>query len=280
MDFERRIQEAQQYVDQTKGSWDAAKKETGIAQADYDQSFSTAPDYQTLLEQSKLKNEELYEVSYAKSQWEQTKAQLDGIKSDIDNLPQSVVGSFKSSGMMMTEEKYRKALQLQNRSLANQFKQYDANYKVAFTDYNKAVDKALSGSIDVANKNYDSYWDGVRMKMSQWQQSIANEDEWSSMYYGAQSQLSSVQSEYQIWQIQQETIRMQRESEEWQNNFAAQQRASRSSAAMAAQQYSEQQAKKKADADARFKKDTALFQQGRLSSSEYLRRMDAGQYRS
>jgi len=44
MDFERRIQEAQQYADQTKGSWDAAKKETGIAQANYDQSFSTSPD--------------------------------------------------------------------------------------------------------------------------------------------------------------------------------------------------------------------------------------------
>lgn len=73
---------------------------------------------------------------------------------------------------------------------------------------------------------------------------------------------------------------MQREFEEWRNNFAAQQRASTANAKIAAANSAEAAAKKKADADARFKKDTYLFQQGQLSVSEYMRRMDAGLYRS
>lgn len=278
MDFQKRIQQAQQYVDQTKGSWDAAKKETGLAQSDYDTSFTTAPNYQTYYEQYKQEYQNTDEILGLKSSWENTKQTVDALKTTIDKLPESTSQMFGGTSLTQAQRDMAKQKQLQD--LNKSFTQYNASYQTQFSDYNKKVNDAFDQSIDVANKDYDSYWDGVRRKFDVWQTSIQNEEEWSSMYYGAQAQLSSVQSEYQIWQIQQETMRMQREFEEWQNNFAAQQRASRSSAAMASQQYAEQQAKKKADADARFKKDTYLFQQGLLSSSEYLRRMDAGQYRS
>lgn len=278
MDFQQRIQQAQQYVDQTKGSWDAAKKETGIAQSNYDTSFSTAPDYQTYYEQYKQEFQNTDEIAGLKSTWENTKTAVDALKTTIDKLPESTTQMF--GGTSLTQAQRDMAKQKQLADLNKSFTQYNASYQSQFADYNKTVNDAFDQSIDVANKDYDSYWDGVRRKFSVWQTSIQNEDEMSSIYYGAQGQLSTVQGEYQVWQIQQDTIRMQREFEEWQNNFASQQRASKSSAAMAAQQYSEQQAKKKADADGRFQKDTYLFQQGLLSSSEYLRRMDAGQYRS
>lgn len=278
MDFQQRIQQAQQYVDQTKGSWDAAKKETGLAQSDYNTSFSTAPDYQTYYEQYKQEFQNSAEITGLKSTWENTKTAVDALKTTIDKLPESTTQMFGGTSLTQAQRDMAKQKQLQK--LNESFTQYNASYQSQFADYNKAVNDAFDQSIDVANKDYDSYWDGVRRKFDVWQTSIKNEENWSSMYYGAQSQLSSVQSEQRVWQIQQETIRMQREFEQWQNNFAAQQRASRSSAAMAAQQYSEQQTQKKADADARFKKDTYLFQQGKLSSSEYLRRMDAGQYRA
>lgn len=73
---------------------------------------------------------------------------------------------------------------------------------------------------------------------------------------------------------------MQREFEEWRNNFAAQQRNSRLAAAKAANDWAAERDRKEIEASQRFTKDTALFQQGQLSSSEYMRRMDAGQYRA
>lgn len=278
MDFQQRIQQAQQYVDQTKGSWDKAKKETGIAQSDYNKSFTTAPDYQTYYEQYKQEFQNSDEILGLKNTWEQTKETVDTLKTTIDKLPESTNQMFGGTSLTQAQRDMAKQKQLQK--LNESFTQYNANYQSQFADYNKKVSDAFDQSIDVANKDYDSYWDGVRRKFDVWQTSIKNEDEWSSMYYGAKSQLSSVQSEYNIWKIQQETIRMQREFEEWQNNFAAQQRASTANAKIAAQQSREARAKKDRDAKARFNKDTALFQQGKLSTSEYLRRMDAGLYRS
>lgn len=280
MDFERRIQEASQHVDQTKGAWDAAKKETGIAQADYNASFTTAPDYQTMLEKSRLKQEEQYEIPALKSEWEESKARVDSIKSEIDNLSISVLGEFRSSGLMATQDRYEKSLKSQNEKLSKQFNHYSAGYELSSARYQDSVDKAFSSSIDVANKNYDNYWNLVRVKMDKWQRSIKDADEWSSMYYKSQSQLSSVQSEQRIWQIQQETIRMQREFEEWRNNFAAQQRASTANAKIAAANSAEARARKDAAVQERWKKDVALFQQGKMSSSQFTRNMDAGLYRT
>lgn len=278
MDFERRIQEAKQHVDQTKGAWDAAKKETGIAQSDYDTSFSTAPNYQTYYEKYKQDFQNSDEILGLKSTWQQTKDTVDTIRTTIDKLPESIGQMFGGTSLTQAQRDMAKQQQLQQ--LNKSFTQYNANYQTQFADYNKRVDDAFDQALDVANKDYDSYWDGVRRKFDVWQTSIKNEEQWSSMYYTSQSQLSKVESDYRIWQIQQETIRMQREFEEWRNNFAAQQRASTASAKKAAADWAENQARKDREANQRFATDTALFQQGKLSVNEYMRRMDAGLYRT
>lgn len=278
MDFERRIQEAKQHVDQTKGSWDAAKKETGIAQSDYDTSFTTAPNYQTYYEKYKQDFQNSDEITALKNTWQQTKDTVDSIRTSIDKLPESIGQTFGGTSLTQAQRDLAKQKQLQD--LNKSFTQYNANYQTQFADYNKRVDDTFEQALDVANKDYDSYWDGVRRKFDVWQTSIANEEQWSSMYYTSQSQLSKVESDYRVWQIQQETMRMQREFEEWRNNFAAQQRASTASAKKAAADASEASARKTAEANQRFATDTALFQQGRLSVDEYMRRMDAGLYRT
>lgn len=278
MDFERRIQEAQQYADQTKGSWDAAKKETGIAQADYNTSFTTAPNYQTYYEKYKQEFEQSAEIQGMKSTWQATKDTVDTLRTNIDKLPESIGQSFGGTSLTQAQRDMAKQQQLQK--LNKEFKQYSKSADSQFADYNKKVDEAFNTSIWGANTAYDEYWDGVRTKFDIWNTSIANEEKWSSMYYTRQSQLSSAESAYRVHQIQQETIRMQREFEEWRNNFAAQQRNSRLAAAKAANDWAAERDRKEIEASQRFTKDTALFQQGQLSSSEYMRRMDAGQYRA
>lgn len=277
MDFERRIQEAQQYVDQTKGAWDAAKQETGKAQSDYDTSFTTAPNYQTLYEQYKQEYQNTDEITGLKSTWQTTKETVDSLKTTIDKLPESTNQMFGGTSLTQAQRDMAKQKQLQQ--LNESFTQYNANYQAQFEDYNKKVDDAFSQALDVANKDYDSYWDGVRRKYNVWQQSIENENSWSGAYYGSQSQLSKVQSEYNVWKIQQETIRMQREFVEWQNNFAAQQRASTAKLKIDSQNRAEEQARKKQQAQEAYSRDTALFQRGKMSASEWLRNVDSGKYR-
>lgn len=278
MDFERRIQEAKQHVDQTKGAWDAAKKETGIAQADYNTSFTTAPSYQTYYEKYKQQFEQSDEIQGMKSSWQATKDTVDTLRTNIDKLPESIGQSFGGTSLTQAQRDMAKQQQLQK--LNKEFKQYSKSADSQFADYNKKVDEAFNTSIWGANTAYDEYWDGVRTKFDIWNTSIANEEKWSSMYYTSQGELSSVESAYRVHQIQQESIRMQREFEEWRNNFAAQQRASTANAKIAAANSAEAAAKRKTDAEEAFKKDTYLFQQGQLSVSEYMRRMDAGRYRA
>lgn len=278
MDFERRIQDAKQHVDQTKGAWDAAKKETGIAQTNYDTSFTTAPSYQTYYEKYKQEFENSEELQGLKSTWQATKDNVDTLRTSIDKLPESVGQMFGGTSLTQAQRDMAKQKELQK--LNESFTQYSASADTQFADYNKRVNDAFDQALDVANKDYDSYWDGVRRKFDLWNTSIDNEEKWSSMYYKSQSQLSSVESEQRIWQIQQDTIRMQREFVEWQNNFAAQQRASTASAKIAAANSAEARARKDAAVQARWKKDVALFQQGKMTASQFGRNMDAGLYRS
>lgn len=278
MDFERRIQDARQHVDQTKGAWDAAKKETGIAQTNYDTSFTTAPSYQTYYEKYKQEFENSEELQGLKSTWQATKDNVDTLRTSIDKLPESVGQMFGGTSLTQAQRDMAKQKELQK--LNESFTQYSASADTQFADYNKRVNDAFDQALDVANKDYDSYWDGVRRKFDLWNTSIDNEEKWSSMYYKSQSQLSSVESEQRVWQIQQDTIRMQREFVEWQNNFAAQQRASTASAKIAAANSAEARARKDAAVQERWKKDVALFQQGKMTASQFTRNMDAGLYRS
>lgn len=278
MNYQQRIAEATQYRDQTKASYDAAKRETGNAQSAYDTAFSTAPKYQTVYEQSKQQNLDTQEIADMNNTWKQAKENTDTLKSMIDKLPQSVTQQFGGTGLTQAQRDMAKQKQYQD--LNKQFTQYNADYEVKFADYNQAVDKAFDTALDVANKDYDSYWDGVRRKFSDWQTSIANQDKWEDMYYESRSQLREAERAYDNYKFQQELMQMEREFEQWMTNFKIGQSNDAAAARRSAQDYAEQQARNKAQADKRFKTDTALFQQGKLSSSEYLRRMDQGLYRS
>jgi len=278
MDYQQRIAEATQYRDQTKGAYDQAKEQTGQAQSAYDTAFSTAPTYQTVYEQHKQSLTNTQEIADMNNSWKQAKESTDTIKGMIDKLPTSITQQFGGTGLTQAQRDMAKSEQLGN--LSKQFTQYNADYEMKFTNYNDTVDKAFDSALDVANKDYDSYWDGVRMKFTDWQTSIKNQDEWEKMYYTSSSQLQKTQLEYDNYKFQQQQMNQQREFETWMTNFKINQSNTAGNGARAGAAYAEAAAKKKADADTRFRTDTAAFQSGKLSTTEYLRRMDAGLYRT
>lgn len=278
MDFQQRIAEATQYRDQTKGAYDQAKQQTGQAQSAYDTSISTAPTYQTVYEKHKQNLTNTQEIADMNNSWKQARESTDTIKGMIDNLPTSITQQFGGTGLTQAQRDMAKSQQLSD--LSKQFTQYNADYEMKFTNYNETVDKAFDSALDVANKDYDSYWDGVRRKFGDWQTSIKNQDEWEKMYYTSTSQLQNTQLEYDNYQFQQRQMNQQREFEQWMTNFKINQSNTAGNGARAGQAYAENAAKKKADADTRFRNDTAAFQSGKLSTTEYLKRMDAGLYRS
>lgn len=278
MNFQQRIADATLYRDQTKASYDKAQQETGKAQSAYDTAFTTAPKYQTVLEQHKQSLTNTQEIADMKNSWQQAKENSDMLRTMVDKLPESITQQFGGTGL--TQAQRDMAKQHQYSDLSKQFTQYTADYEVKFSNYNEAVDQAFDSALDVANKDYDSYWDGVRRKYEDWQTSIKNQEQWEKMYYTSRSQLQRVELEYDNWKFQQQQMQQAREFETWMNNFKASQRDSAANAQRSAQAWAEGQAQKKADADRRFATDTALFQQGKLSTTEYLRRMDAGLYRS
>ncbi|ATW62240.1 hypothetical protein CQ476_39 [TM7 phage DolZOral124_53_65] len=278
MDFQRRIQEAKRFVDQTKANLDRARGEARAAQADYNKSISVAPKYQNYYDKYKQEFTQSEEISELKSTWQKSKEAVDDIRTSIDKLPESIGQSFGGTSLTQAQRDMARKQQLQQ--LNESFMQYNANYEAQFADYNKRVDQAFDRALDVANKDYDSYWDGVRRKFSLWQTSIDNEKKWSEMAYKSRSQLSEVENSYRAWRIQQDIIRMERDFEIWQNNFAAQQRAETARAAKAAADRQESAIRREREANRRHATDTVLFQQGRMSAKEYLRRVDAGLYRT
>jgi hypothetical protein len=276
MDFAQRIQEAQQYVDQAKGAYDAAKRETGMALADYNQSFNTQPSYTSNLEAAKKQAEDTYEVKTLKSEWEETKARVDAMKQEMDNLGTSVMGGFRSSGVMMTQNRYEKSLEKQNSVLSAQFKQYNADYSLSKTRYETAVEKAFNQSIDVANKEYDRYWNVVKAKYNKWQTLVSDEEKANEFYYQRRAQLNDIRNQQVRWQMQQKIMQYKRDMELWRNSFAAQQRNQAWSRAQSSADWDARQQQKESDRQLNWNSIKNAFSSGRMSASQFLRAVDSG----
>lgn len=276
MDFERRIQEAQQHVDQTRGAYERAQRETSQAMDNYNQSITTAPNFQTYYEKYKQQYQDTAEIRAAKSTWQNTKEAVDALRTRIDKLSESINQQF--GGTFLTAAQRERAKQQQNQELSSQFTQYNAAYQTQFADYNKKVEDAFNTSMDVANKDYDRYWKVVRKKFDIWKAAIKNEEQWNKMYWTSQSQLRQTQNEYQNWRMQQEIMQRQREFVAWQNQFAAQQRAAMANSMRAANDWAEQRARDSRAARQRFADDSSLFRQNKLSAREFTSRMSRGVY--
>lgn len=278
MDFGRRIQEAQLHVDQTKGAYDRAKQETGQAQSDYEKSITTAPNFQTTYEKYKQEYQNSEEIKTLKSAWEKTKEAVDSIRTSIDHLSESINQQF--GGSTLSQAQRDKAKQSQLETLTKSFNQYNTTYQIQFADYSKKVDEAFDTSIDIANKDYDRYWNIVRKKFEVWQERIKNEDQWRQMYNRSEDALFNVNEEWKNWENRQKIRQTQQDFVRWQNNFAAQQRAAAFSSAKATEDWAAATEKRYNDTELKFKQDVATFGGGGMSAGEFMRRVNSGQYAS
>lgn len=266
MDFQTRIADANLHRDQTKGSYDAAKQQTQQSMTDYNKMFDQSPQFQTIYDQTKAKYTDSAEIQQMKSTWETAKSQVDSTRTMIDKLPESIGQQFGGTGL--TQAQRDKARQQQLGNLSKQFQQYDANYQVSFANYDDTVEKAFNTSLDVANKEYDSYWDGVRAKYSEWQTRLSSENQLAKMYYDSRSAASKVQSEYDVWQMKQQSMQQQKEFVTWQNNFASMQRKQAADRAIASSNYARQVAKDAADKKLRWATAVSDYQSGKINATQ------------
>lgn len=266
MDFQQRIADATIYRDQTKASYEATKNATGQSQAAYDSAFNSAPKYQTIYDKYKSEFQNTDEIKSMQNDWKIAKNNVDYMKTMIDKLPQSVGQQFGGTGL--TQAQRDLAQQQQLNSLSSQFTQYNADYQVKYADYNKTVDSAFNQSIDVANKEYDSYWDGVRRKYNDWQQNIEDQNKWSEMFNTSQSALSRVQNEYTAWQGEQKRIQMEREFEIWQNQFAEMKRKQAWDTATYMAEYNSKQATEAGNRQLRWQDAVTKFQAGQITADQ------------
>lgn len=277
MDWQQRIQEAQRYVDQTYSSYHQAQKQSQQAMNAYNQAFSNNPGYQTIYDKYKKEFTESAELTKDKSAYEKARGLVDSIKTQINNLSTTISQRFGGTGL--TQQQRDKYKEQQYNQLNQMFTQYSADYQVKFENYQDKVDKAFSQALDVANKQYDSYWDNTRRKFSVWQQALQNENQWKDFASSADVQLFMLQNQYASWKIQQDYMQMVRESEERLNQLAEVSRQrqwdiekSYADAALA----NAQALASRAEA---YNRDRTALDNGQLSYEEYYSRVASGAYK-
>lgn len=271
MDWQYRLQQAQQYVDQTYGAYGAAQEQTKQAKQAYDIAFDQRPDYQTIYDQYKRQSEKDLDVSGVKTTLDKSKEALAVVKDQLDRLNTTITQRF---GGNLTEEELEKVKEPEEEALTSKFKQYNADYQTKFNDYHSRVDKAFNQALGLTNKQSDSYWSGIRRKASDWETAIKNENEWSNMATQARYQQQSVQSAYDWWNIKQRWMQMERELE---INKTRRYQAS-INAELGAQRASVERARRAQEATVRKRSDIAKTQSGELSLAEYFRRYESGAY--
>lgn len=271
MDWQYRLQQAQQYVDQTYGAYGAAQEQTKQAKQAYDIAFDQRPDYQTIYDQYKRQSEKDLDVSGVKTTLDKSKEALAVVKDQLDRLNTTITQRF---GGNLTEEELEKVKEPEEEALTSKFKQYNADYQTKFNDYHSRVEKAFNQALGLTNKQSDSYWSGIRRRASDWETAIKNEDEWSNMATQARYQQQSVQSAYDWWNIKQRWMQMERELE---INKTKRYQAS-INAELGAKRASVERARRAQEATARKRSDIAKTQSGELSLAEYFRRYEGGAY--
>ena len=204
MDFQRRIQEAQAYSDQTKASWDNSKRQALDAKNQYEQSFANNKVFNDAYEQNRRRFLEIDDLRNAKSEYEASKTRADNIQTSIDDLDASITAQYAGTGM--TEAQRQRLKEAQYNELNAQFTQYSADYETRFENYQKKVEGAFNMAMDVANKEYDDHWQATRRKFNFWKQQQSNEEHWAQLYQGSQRQLEDVRSKYDSW-VRQESMR-------------------------------------------------------------------------
>ena len=277
MDWQQRIQEAQRYVDQTYSSYHQAQQQSQQAMNDYNQSFSNNPDYQTIYDQYKKEFTESAELAKDKSAYEKAKGLLDSIKTQINNLSTTISQRFGGTGL--TQQQRDKYKEQQYNQLNQMFTQYGADYQVKFENYQDKVDKAFSQALDVANKQYDSYWDNARRKFSVWQQALQNENQWKDFASSADVQLFMLQNQYASWKIQQDYMQMVRESEERLNQLAEVSRQRQWDIEKSYADAKVANAQALASRAEAYNRDRTALDNGQLSYDEYYRRVASGAYK-
>ena len=277
MDWQQRIQDAQRYVDQTYSSYHQAQQQSQQAMNDYNQSFSNNPDYQTIYDQYKKEFTESAELAKDKSAYEKAKGLLDSIKTQINNLSTTISQRFGGTGL--TQQQRDKYKEQQYNQLNQMFTQYGADYQVKFENYQDKVDKAFSQALDVANKQYDSYWDNARRKFSVWQQALQNENQWKDFASSADVQLFMLQSQYASWKIQQDYMQMVRESEERLNQLAEVSRQRQWDIEKSYADAKVANAQALASRAEAYNRDRTALDNGQLSYEEYYSRVASGAYK-
>ena len=197
MDFQRRIQEAQAYSDQTKASWDNSKRQALDAKNQYEQSFDNNKVFNDAYEQNRRRFLETDDLRNAKKEYEMSKTRADNIQTSIDDLDASITAQYAGTGM--TEAQRQRLKEAQYNELNSQFTQYNADYETRFENYQQKVENAFNMAMDVANKEYDDHWQATRRKFDFWKQKQSSEEHWAQMYQGSQQQLENVRSQYDSW---------------------------------------------------------------------------------
>lgn len=277
MDWQQRIQEAQRYVDQTYSSYHQAQQQSQQAMNAYNQAFSNNPDYQTIYDQYKKEFTESAELTKDKSAYEKAKGLLDSIKTQINNLSTTISQRFGGTGL--TQQQRDKYKEQQYNQLNQMFTQYSADYQVKFENYQDKVDKAFSQALDVANNQYDNYWDNARRKFSVWQQSLQNENQLKDFASSADVQLFMLQNQYASWKIQQDYMQMVRESEERLNQLAEVSRQKQWDIEKSYADAAVANAQALASRAEAYNRDRTALDNGQLSYEEYYSRVASGAYK-
>lgn len=280
-EYQRNIQQAKQYVDQANAGYQKATQETKSAQSAYEKAFSSAPDYGTLYAQYKDQYTKDPELENMKNSYMLAKDNVDSVRTRIDKLGDSINQQF--GGTSLTEAQREMFKQKQLQGLQRQFTQYNANYNVQFRDYQKSVDRAFNQALDVTNKSYDNYWNIVKVKYNTWHERIKTEKKWSDILSAANIQLDDANFNYYMYKREQEWLETLRKHEERMNQINREYVNATYNIKATAEASNAKRMKEEEDRKARKQKfvyDTKLLQSGQLSASEYMRRMDAGLYRS
>lgn len=210
-EYQQNIDNVTRFRDQTNAGYVKSTQETQQAQDAYKNAFSGVPSYESIYNDAKTQYANSPELENQKNSYLKAKDNSDMLRASIDKLPESINQQFGGTSLTMAKRDLFKQSQLQD--LTKQFTNYDANYKASFKNYSTNVDRAFNESMDVANKNYDSYWDAVKNKFTVWEGNIKNQEAWSSSLSSANSQLSTANSAYTIFKMQQDHLNVMREFE-------------------------------------------------------------------
>lgn len=225
MDFDGRISSAQNQANSSMNTYNQYAQQAGQAGDKFNNAFDNRQNYQSFLDNATGQYLNTEDMQKSRSAYQDARNAVSSLSATMNQLPDSIAGQYKSSGLMMNEAQRQRALQASYNNYDRMMNNASDVYSTASDMYDRDRNVGMQLALNAATNGYQ----GQQSDLGMLQQAVAMANQKALSQYGLnQTDRGLLADQYGArdqYNVQQQQLELERWKEQQANARAAADRA-------------------------------------------------------